>query len=419
MRDKVRWIVTGCALAATASPPVPEALTLNGRPFPAVARYVARVSPPQRTLSASPADDLQSIVRTLVRGDQLRVKRGVYPGNLKIDDKCRDGPIAVFFEDNAALVGSVAVRRSSWHFEGIEVREGGVTIDGSSVFLNRAQIHDGVKIFGSGVTISNSRITSDSAGIEVEPGARHIAIINNHVYDSPGGDIRVREARDVEIIGNTVRRGAAGISMVDSDNAMIADNTIQDTPGIALERVKHARIRSNHITGAEVGIAVGRLTSGADDVTIDHNDVETMSQSGAAVSIEAGNHVLVANNVIDGYPDGVLVLGEPRNVSVVNNLVLAVKRTAFVIHDPSSIRLFDFNIFSPAADAVRSEIGNEKLTLAEGLARAGMPHSRVIPGVQLLHHDLGRVAGVETVDRGTRVGIEFKGKAPDLGVNEQ
>ena len=104
---------------------------------------------------------------------------------------------------------------------------------------------------------------------------------------------------------------------------------------------------------------------------------------------------------------------------MVNNLILGVSSTAFVINDPSAIRLFDFNVFSPANDTVQSEIGSETLTLAQALARNKMPNTRQVAGVHFLQRDLGRVAGIETVDRGTRVGIGFKGRAPDLGVGEQ
>jgi parallel beta-helix repeat protein len=398
MRSKVQWILLGGAFAISASLPVPQALTLNGRPFPAVAPYIVRI-PFRHTVSVSPADDVQAVLRRLTSGDQLNVKAGRYP-SFSIDEQCHDGPIVVIFDPKAMVAGSVAIQKSNWH-------------------IDRARVQGGVKITGQDVTISNSRIKSDSVGIDIAPGARHITIANNYVYDSPGGDIRVNGVRDVDIIGNTIRRGSAGIAIANTDNVKITDNTIDDTRAIALEQVRNAIIRMNHIADAPIAIAVGRLSLGADDVTIDHNDIETTSPAGVAVSIEAGNHILFANNVIDGYADGVLLLGRPRNVTVVNNLILGMTGTAFVIHDLSSIRLFDFNVFSPASDAVKAEIGSETLTLAQSLARAKMPNTRQVSGVHLLQRDLGRIAGVETVDRGTSVGIEFKGRAPDLGVGEQ
>lgn len=419
MHSKVWWILLGSAFLISASPPVPQALTLNGRPFPAVAPYTVRIPTPQRTLAVSPSDDLQAALCGLVAGDQLRINAGTYKGNFQIDERCHDGPISVVFDPKAVINGSLSIRRSNWHVSGLFLKNGGVSVEGSSVVVNRARVQGDLKVSGNGVTISNS----NSLGIEVTARASHIMLVNNHVHDAGAGCIRVNGARNVDIIGNTIRRSdVAAIAISDAEDINIADNTIEDTNGIALEQVKHATIRSNHIADAAVGVAVGRLSLAADDVTIDHNDIESTSPAGVAVSIEAGNRILLANNVIEGYANGILVLGkrpQARNVTVVNNLILGVSATAFVIRDPSAIRLFDFNVFSPANDPVKAEIGPEKLTLAQALARGSMPNTRQVTGVHLLQRDLGRIAGVETVDRGTRVGIAFKGRAPDLGVNEQ
>jgi len=187
--------------------------------------------------------------------------------------------------------------------------------------------------------------------------------------------------------------------------------------------VTHAVVRSNHTTGVGVAVAIGRVDTfrnvalSANDVMIDHNYFDT---GVVAASIEAGNGIHFVNNVVDGYASDTVVLGKsPKNVVIANNLFLGASTTAFVVRDPAVLRLFDFNVFSTADEAIKVEVGSETITLQNFLARQTMTHTTQIRGVHFLDRDLGRIAGVDTVDRGTRVGIAFKGAAPDLGVAER
>ena len=144
---------------------------------------------------------------------------------------------------------------------------------------------------------------------------------------------------------------------------------------------------------------------------------------GTAVDIEAGDHVRFTNNVIEGYADGILVFGKLPSTSAItaaNNLVLSVSRTAFLIQDPKSAVLFDYNVFSPRGNALTADVRQKSQPLSKFLEGGTMPHTRVVPNVQVLNRDLGRISGVETAHRGTTIdGSGTRGSTPDLGVTEQ
>ncbi|HYR29380.1 MAG TPA: hypothetical protein VEU30_12995, partial [Thermoanaerobaculia bacterium] len=195
--------------------------------------------------------------------------------------------------------------------------------------------------------------------------------------------------------------------------------------GIELHAVDDAVIRSNQISHYDVAISAGRVDPAvhpAREITIDHNHLDASPDSGTAIAIEAGSNIRFVNNVVNGYADAILLLGTRpflSGVTVANNLVLGISRTAFVLRDPAAAALFDFNVFSTRNDAVEVEVDRATSTLARFLARGTMPRSE-IASVRLFDRDLARLGGIETVDRGTAVAnLPFEGKAPDLGVAER
>ena len=137
----------------TVLPVVPPVL-LNGKPFPVVARFVANLAVPRRTLfvaagrkngdgsESRPWNDLQSALCALGPGDRLRVRAGTYAVALRIDTPCRDGtpsePIQVFFDGRAMIVpvsGSAAltIRRSHWLLVGLSLKLGDTPGAGVSI----------------------------------------------------------------------------------------------------------------------------------------------------------------------------------------------------------------------------------------------------------------------------------------------
>lgn len=476
---------TPTAAQVWSSHPAPQAVLLNGKPFPAVAPFTVSLPPPARTRFVSPAkengdgsearpwNDLQEAFCALSPGDRLRVLPGTYTGEFRVAEPCADGtrraPIQVLFDGKARLVPhgeapAFTVRRAHWLFVGLFLELGqsagpGVSIEGAAahdVTLDGARISGGsgpgIRIGEDtvGIQVANSRIAKSrlaqaaaaSFGIEIAAGARDVLVTNNQLHENPAGSVRVEApaagglpATGLRLVGNAIRDDAAtAIDVEAADRLRIVDNSISDasgaaeTRGISLGRVHLAFVQSNHVSDCEIAIQVGSAGPGgetfpADDVLIDHNYLESAFSAGAGIRIDAGNRVRVANNVVDRFAEAIQILGGPprtRAVSVVNNLVLGVSRLAFTLDDRKAVELFDYNVFSPAARTVNVRLGDRELALSEFLKGGAMPHSSLVSGVRILHRDLARIDGVETVDRGKSIeGIPQRGAAPDIGVEER
>jgi hypothetical protein len=465
--------------------PAPQAVWLKGTPFPRVVASAHHLPAARRTFFAAPGTtpgdgseaapwtDLQAALRELQPGDRLRVKPGSYSVSLRIDESCRDGtrkdPIQIAFDEKAVLAPQgddavLTVTRADWVILGLytklsDSKAPGVSIEGAGshdVTLVQARLSGGAGAsirIGAGsdhVMIDDARISKnrlerpgrEAVGVQIEAGARNVILRNNHLHENPAGSVRIdaparngRRASAVQITGNTISGdGSIGIAVAAADGLRVTGNTISDATGgetrcLTLGDVHRAVIRSNHLAHCAVAMRVGQVDPNAgvrgraDDVSIDHNFLESSLPGGTAVDIEAGDHVRFTNNVIEGYADGILVFGKLPSTSAItaaNNLVLSVSRTAFLIQDPKSAVLFDYNVFSPRGNALTADVRQKSQPLSKFLEGGTMPHTRVVPNVQVLNRDLGRISGVETAHRGTTIdGSGTRGSTPDLGVTEQ
>lgn len=467
-------VIAVAAATAAAAEPLRQPVLLGGKPFPRVERYVPEAVTARRTFFVAegkeagdgsetrPWTDLQQALRALQPGDRLRVAKGTYRGSLAVDGRCRDGtrehPIQLLFARDAVIVPAegqpaIAIRRSHWRISGPLLRLGesaatGIDVAGSSVSIDAAQISggtaNGIRIGrdATAVTISNCILSKrniarpTAAGVEIEGGAAEVVLTHNRFHVHRGGSIRIgapgsRPARNVRLTANTIRDdGATAILAARAAGLHIADNTLFAAPGspgtrgIDLRAVDGAVVRSNQLTGFALGISAGRVdpvVHAAREVTVDRNHIETAAADGIGVAFEAGQTIRFVNNALNGYADAILVLGRRpalSGVSIANNLILGVSRTAFVVRDPAAAELFDFNVFSPAHDRVEVEMSGRPSPLRAYVERA-MPNSRTAR-VVMFDHDLARLGGIDTVDRGVAIaGLPFDGKSPDLGVAER
>ena len=365
------------AVTPNARPAIPlrQAVLLNGKPFPPVTRFTARVPEPVRVVFVSasvvekngdgtsqhPWNDLQAALAALSPGDRLRVLPGVYTGAFAIDERCKDGsaqrPIQVFFDGKASLAprgdgAALTIRKAHWHLSGLFVELGqtpnvGVSLEGlgaHEVTLDGARISSGagpsIRIGAetARITVANSRIAKsrleqaspDAVGIVVEAGAQDVLITNNQLHENPGGSLRVRApagggrpAGGLRVLANAIHDDAtAAIDVAAGVSVRISKNTIFDAPGstgtvgIALGRVEKATVDWNSVFDCETAVSVGRASPGepplqAADVSIDHNDLEQSLPEGTAVRVESANGVRLAHNVVDGPADAFLILGAP------------------------------------------------------------------------------------------------------------
>ncbi|HYX21347.1 MAG TPA: right-handed parallel beta-helix repeat-containing protein [Thermoanaerobaculia bacterium] len=465
-----------------ASVPAETALLLAGKPFPSPAAAPTRLPEPRRTFFVAPGpengdgsekrpwNDLPTALRALEPGDRLRLRAGRYAGPVAIDEACRDGraasPIQVVFDKKAVLEApdsgaALTLRRAHWHLVGVLVEladseatgialEAGareVTLEGARVAGGTGPgIRVGPGVAGARIEtarVSKSRVEHPgpaSIGIQVLAGSANVVVAGNRLHENPAGSLRVeapgpdeRPAREIVIEGNAIYDDdSTEIRVAAADGLRVIGNTIsdqagrRDTRGVVLERVSHAVVRSNHVERCALGLQIGRAGAGAEnhpaeDVTIDHNVIENTPGSGTAIAIEAGNGIRFVNNLVSDCANGILVLGAPpetRNVIAANNILLGVTGTALRLSDSSSVSEFDYNVFAPAGASV-VEVAGQREALVRWV-KANLPHSAVVPRARMLGHDVARIEGVPTVDRGRRIdGVAFLGAAPDIGVAEK
>jgi hypothetical protein len=455
---------------------------MDGRPFPAVSPYSPPQVPARRSLfvapggvdgdgsEALPFNDLQKALCRLAPGDRLRVGPGTYAGPLTIGPDCQDGteatPIQIVFDARSVVRGAspaaVSIRRAFWRIERLTVDAGeeeapGVLIASAHVALDRLRVMGGrgpglvAEGTASYVTISNARIDKErlkqagasSYGIQVAAGFRDLLVTNSHLHDNPGGSIRVENARpgaepaqSLIFSGNTIHDdGGPAIDVEAGRFVRVERNTIVTAPGgkasrgIVLGNVQDVRIEGNEIANCGLAIQVGQATpdgkavSAVDGAWILRNRLESQVSSGAGVAIEAGRDVRVVNNVLQHLTEGILILGRPPStgaVTVANNLLIEISEVSFALSEAKAASLFDYNVFSPRGSSLDAVVGKTTLELGSFLKKGSMPHTQVLAGVAIQNRDLARISGVETVDRGVAIdGLEFLGKAPDIGLAER
>ncbi|MEO8191702.1 MAG: right-handed parallel beta-helix repeat-containing protein, partial [Acidobacteriota bacterium] len=461
--------------------PFPERPVFSSALAPAARTlHVSRQAPPAGGDGSRerPWNDLQAAVRSLSPGDRLLVGPGEYRGPLRIDASCRNGmpqaPIQVVFE-KATFAGSgsepvVTAGRAFWRFEGFsagleEGPEPAFAVEGPDargIVFDRARISGGagpgarIGAGASDVVLANSSFSRSgrgvspvgAIGISIEPGSTGVRVVGNRVFDRPSGAVRIGPPiavsgtgpppRDIVVEGNTfVGSRSPAVLVTAGEGLRISGNTILSTEwagglegrGIVIEGGTGVRIEGNHVVDAPVSVQVGWVEpdgpgqSQPADVLVARNYFERRgAPDPSGVDVEAGDNVRIANNVFDGVFDGVLLFGGPprtRHVVIANNLLLGVSRLAFRVDDLSCASLFDGNLFSPRTSSVPIEIGGEIRDLRRYLFDGHMRRSRLVPGVRILHKDLGRVDGVEIRDSGIPVeGVRFEGRAPDLGLSE-
>src|SRR5262249_26464875 len=143
----------------------------------------------------------------------------------------------------------------------------------------------------------------------------------------------------------------------------------------------------------------------------------TLTPEGLAFDVVRGTDIRFYNNVVDRYADDVHVTAGVRSLSIANNLFLNAKM-ACVLPGPDAGYFFDYNVFANSTD-LRAIVGSDNRTLS-ALTSGPMPHTRILPKVEISGGDLGKVTGFSPVDQGQAMpDLSYRGAAPDIGVAEK
>ncbi|MDQ6894575.1 MAG: right-handed parallel beta-helix repeat-containing protein [Acidobacteriota bacterium] len=410
-----------------------------------------------------PWKDLQDALCKLEPGDRLLLSAGIYSGSFRIAGGCRDGtaeaPIQVYsrhaFLKPSGSGDVLTVERSHWQFWEVQIAlldstAAGFVTGGARarhIAVDQSHIYEGkgpaVRLAAGSedVVLSNCHI-HQSMGVRIERGAARITLVNNHIHHNRSASVTVGAAastgssdsapsvRDVSIVGNRIHndRGAA-LELAQCEDVKISRNRFsnyrpdEDRGGTAIEvgqGCRGVRVETNSVLEATVGVSLGSAPSAGaaapSRVVIERNYLENrLTSDGTAVRIESGRDVRFSNNVVDHYSEAFRVANGAERVVIANNLVLA-PRAGF--HLPAAgIALFDFNVFGATA-LPDARIGGGEVSPESWKTR--MPHSRLVPGLDLKERDLGRIVGFAASDAGKALdGVPFKGAAPDIGVAER
>lgn len=300
----------------------------------------------------SPYRTVQAAIDAAAAGDEIRVAAGTYVGNLRIQGKA------------IALLGGYS---TSW------VRD----LSQNTTTLSGAGGNAVVNLIEADATVDGFRITGGTGSTEELPYGYHgggiysrdgSPTISNNVIENNdvrtgeppfdyffGGGVHVTNAASATIVNNVVRgnyagRGA-GVSVVDSQAALIQGNTIEnnvavgDHGGGLFVAVTNARVTQNVVRGNEVGRELGYGWGGGLLVVGQGNSAELSFNTlygnfaaayGAAEFIDEGasadiHHELIYRNVskdgceavsaiaVDGG-EGVGSQATIRHCTVVNNV---------------------------------------------------------------------------------------------------
>jgi hypothetical protein len=426
-------------------------------------RYVAADAPSSGDgTSEHPWKDLQEALCKLEPGDRLLLAAGIYSGSFRIAGACRDGtaeaPIQVYsrhaFLKPAGAGDVLTVERSHWQFWEVQIAlldspsAGFVTAGPRAhhIAVDQSHIYEGkgpaVRLAAgtADVVLSNCHI-HQSTGVRIERGSARITLVNNHVHHNrssavtvgapgPGGSPeQAPPVQGLSMIGNRIHNDrGAGLELSQCDDVKISRNRFSNyrpdegREGAAIvvgDGCRGVRVETNSILEATVGVRIGGTPAGGvapTRVVVQRNYLENrLTPESTALQIDSGRDVRFVNNVVDHYAEAFRVADGAGGIVIANNLVLA-PGSGFRL--PSSgIAFFDYNVFG-ASGLPEARVGGAAVNTEWWKSR--MPHSRLLPGLDITARDLARIAGFSTVDAGMPFdGIAFKGAAPDIGVAER
>lgn len=453
---------------------VQPSIRLDGAPFPKKITYEPSFLEARRLRYVSsdaaaggdgslehPWKDLQEALCQLVPGDRLLLTPAVYEGSFRIGPNCHGGtaerPIQIFarhaFLKPRGDADVLTVEQPFWQFWELQIallhsQSAGFVTRGAEahdIALDQSHIYEGrgpairLAAGSARVKISNSHI-HQSGGVEIEAGTRDITIIASHIHHNFGTSLTIGggeeagapPAEAIEIVGNRFQNDhGSGLRILHSRGAHILHNTFanyrpdEESPSAGSAIVIGAGasdvlLEGNSILEASIGLRVGEAGfSGAspEQVVVQRNFFQnTLTPESLALDAAAGRDVQFYNNVVDSYSDDVHA-AEGIGLAVVNNLFLGAT-TALVFPGSVPPFLFDYNVFAPGT-GLRTVLGGRSQAFSV-LTAGPMPHTRVLPRVEISGGDLGKITGFSPVDKGRALpGIVYKGAAPDIGIAER
>ena len=212
-------------------------------------------------------DRIEDAVDAAAPGDVIEVESGVYTDRTEIRGA-----------SNLTLQGidtgaGLPIIRPSAEEDGFRVRES------SDIVITGFRFEGGergvrVRDASSNIEIVSNEFDGVEVGVRIRDGSGHIVLANDIRNSLTGGGIRVREASNVEIDGNTVANLADdGIRIRESSDVTVTDNHINETTGDGID----LRESTNVVIG---NLALGGNVSSANS----ENGIRVKESIGVAIA---------------------------------------------------------------------------------------------------------------------------------------
>ncbi|MEO8430694.1 MAG: right-handed parallel beta-helix repeat-containing protein [Acidobacteriota bacterium] len=458
---------------AANDPREPELLTvetavfLDGRPFPEKTPYDPKFPEARRLRYVAvdavrggngsfekPWNDLQQALCGLEPGDRLVLASGIYAGSFKVAGPCRAGtaeaPIQVFsrhaFLKPSGAGDVLTVQKPHWQFWEVQIalldsESAGFVTSGPEahdIALDQSHVYEGkgpavrLEAGSSRVTLSNCHI-HQSTGVRVDAGTSDVTLIGNHIHHNRAASITVGEggsaepASGITITANRLHNDRGpGLSLFHCARVRATRNKFsnyraeEDRGGEAVwigPGADDVRLEENTILEASIGIRVAApvKNASASEIAILRNYFDNrLTDDAVALVVEGGRGILFAHDVVDRYSEGFRVgPGGAGGLSVVNSLFVE-PATAFEVPAAGSLARIEGVVFGGAGGA-RGMVGGRPVD-----AKVFPRGARVVPRVELVGRDLGKITGFSPVDAGSLIpGALFQGSAPDIGIAER
>jgi len=251
-----------------------------------------------------------------------------------------------------ALPGTAVMVKAGTYVERVDIAHGGqddlpiwlISADGQGAARVESSSSEGGTIWGFGVAnlvVRGFEVHAPSGtngtGIQFGPlgkplwlnPSRNIVIEDNIVYDGGNDGIKIHQADNIHVIGNTVRNsGDDNIDFVAVNNSVIARNDVGGSHGISSILVKGGStdvlIEANHVHDPRVdGIVIGGWTENqftrpgfdqfeAHRVTAINNHVHDVGKRD--VNILGGHEILVTGNWLEASK-----VGFPADINLESN----------------------------------------------------------------------------------------------------
>ncbi len=182
-----------------------------------------------KTISVSPEDNLQHIIDRAAQGDVIKLKSGVYSGNIKISK-----PLSLTsIEPHKAIVhggntgSTITVTAPNVNIIGLSIRNSGISVTDENAGIYMAKT-------ATGGVIENNRLTGNLFGISLH-GSSSVRVSDNFIdgsqnrqWSERGDGIRMWNVNDSIIENNEFQHGRDGIFITTSSGNILRNNIMHD-----------------------------------------------------------------------------------------------------------------------------------------------------------------------------------------------